>query len=136
MLTTTPAGWWLPSPNSATRIPSPNSVSSLISTANPGAAGVLVCFVVRAICWSPCTTVHHSEAENDQGNSARQVAIFIGTFSKRCGVVVNAGSRRARGGYSPNRDGPEKRVQRMTLNLAETYAPYPRDPSVVRQKSC
>src|ERR1035437_6554667 len=70
MLTTTPAGWWLPSPNSATRIASPNSVSSLISIANPGVAGVLVCFVVRAICLSPCMTIHHFEADHDQGNSS------------------------------------------------------------------
>ena len=49
---------------------SPNSVSFLISIANPGVAGFLVCFVVRAICLSPCMTIHHSEGANDQGNCA------------------------------------------------------------------
>src|ERR1017187_2309647 len=87
MLTTTPDGWWLPSPNSATRIASPNSVSSLISIANPGVAGVLVCFVVRAICLSPGTTIHHSKTDNDQGNCGAQTTIKPIERRSRCGVI-------------------------------------------------
>jgi hypothetical protein len=86
--------------HSCQAVASPNSVSSLISIANPGVAGVLVCFVVRAICLSPCRTIYHSEADRDQAEScgviAAQNRVVLGAVKPARWHAQQAGSFRRR----------------------------------------